>query len=476
MARYVYERLSQHSADLLRYETSRQFSHTSVLAIFEAGPLARSDGGVDFPALRAAIEARLHLVPQYRRKLRRIPLENHPVWVDDHEFNLEYHLRHTSLPRPGGHAELRRVVGRVQAQRLDRSRPLWECWVLEGLEGGRFALLVKAHLALAEAGGDLLETLLSPDRADAFPPPAPYLPRPMPSALELARDELLRQMRLPRQVLRRTLRLLRDGEEASAELRRGVRRAARLLGYSFRPLHDTPLTGPVGPHRRCDTLVLALEEARLVRKELGGSVHDVLLATVTGALARYLRTHHVAPTTLDFRAAVPVSLRSGERRQGVGEWYVELPVWETDALRRLDRVRELTARLNQSQPALGAAALAGDTRWTGSRLLALGASAISDRAPEHLRFVNAPGAQLPLYLRGARLAEAFGMVPLGDEAGLGVAVLSYDGKLCVGLNADFDRVADPDLTLFREAFAESFQELVREAQRRRARLTLVKAS
>src|SRR5262245_719406 len=474
MARYAYERLSQHSADLLQYETSRQFAHTCVLATFEAGPLGRADGGVEFPALRAAIEARLHIVPQYRRKLRRIPLENHPVWVDDHEFNLDYHVRHTSLPRPGGPAELRQVVGRVQAQRLDRSRPLWECWVLEGLEGGRFALLVKAHLALAEAGGDLLEAVLSPDPADAFAAAAPYLPRPMPSAVELARDELLRQMRLPRQALRRALRLLRDGEEARAELRRRARRVARLLGYSFRPLQDMPLGGPVGPHRRCDTLVFQLDDARTVHRELGGSVHDVLLATVTGAVARYLRAHHVNPTTLDFRAAVPVSLRSGDRRQGIGEWYLELPVWELDPVKRLERVRELTAKLNRSQPALGAAALASDGRWTGSRLLALGASAISDRAPEHLRFVNVPGAQQRLFLRGAALLEAYGMVPLADEAGVGIAVLSYQGRLCVGLNADFDRVAD--LALFREALEVSFRELVGEAQRRKSRLTLVKAS
>ena len=151
MPRYAYERLGHESARLLELETSRQFSHTSMTAIFEAGPLAKPDGGVDFAAIRRAIEYRLAQVPHYRRKLRRIPLENHPIWVDDHEFNLEYHVRHTSLPRPGSPAELRQVASRVQAQRLDRSRPLWECWVIEGLEGGRFALLVKTHLAMAEA-------------------------------------------------------------------------------------------------------------------------------------------------------------------------------------------------------------------------------------------------------------------------------------------------------------------------------------
>ena len=474
MPRYAYERLGHESARLLEIETSRQFAHTSVTAIFEAGPLARPDGGVDFAAIRRAIECRLAQVPHYRRKLRRIPLENHPIWVDDHEFNLDYHVRHTSLPRPGGLAELRQVASRVQAQRLDRSRPLWECWVLEGVEGGRFALLVKTHLAMVEAGADLLEALLSTDAAAVPGPPAPYVPRPMPSVAELARDELLRQMRLPRQALRRIDRCFRETEHASEEIQRQVRRVARLLGYSIRPLQETPLTGPVGPHRRCDYLVVSLDDAKTVRRELGGSIHDVVIAAVTGAVGRYLRAHHVSGTTLDFRAAVPVSLRSGARRQGVGEWHIDLPVWEPDPVRRLERVRELTAALGERNPPLGAAALAGEARWIGSRLLALGACAISNRRAEHLRLVNVPGAQLPLFLSGARLVEAYGMVPLGDEAGMGVAILSYDGKLFIGLNADFDRVAD--LALFREGLAESFAELVREAKRRKARLSVVRAS
>ncbi len=474
MARYAYGRLSNDAASLLEHESSRQFAHTSVTALFEAGALGRPDGGVDFAAIRAALESRLAQLPHYRRKLRRIPLENHPVWVDDHEFNLDYHVRHTSLPRPGGLTELRQVAARVQSQRLDRSRPLWECWVLEGVEGGRFALLVKTHLAMAEAGADLLEALLSADPADVFSAPRPFVARPMPSAAELARDELLRQMRLPRQAFRRALRFFREADHAGEEIQRHVRRLAQLLGYSIRRLQETPLTGPLGPHRRCEYLSLSLDAAKTVRRELGGSIHDVVIATITGAVARYLRAHHVNPSTLDFRAAVPVSLRSGTRRQGVGEWHIDLPVWEADPVRRLERVREHTAALGKTSPPLGAAALAGETRWSGSRLLALGASAIAHRRPEHLRLVNVPGAQVPLFFSGARLAEAYGMVPLDDEAGLGVAVLSYDGKLFVGLNADFDRVAD--LALFREAVAESFTELLHEAQKRRARLSVVRAS
>src|SRR5262245_29892944 len=440
MPRYAYERLANESARLLEIETSRQFAHTSMTAIFEAGPLARPDGGVDFAAIRRALEGRLAQVPHYRRKLRRVPVEQHPIWVDDHEFNLDYHVRHASLPRPGGPGELRQVASRVQAQRLDRSRPLWECWVLEGLEGGRFALLVKTHLAMAEAGADLLEALLGTDPAAPPREPAPYVPRPMPSVAELVRDELVRQLRLPRLALRRVDQLLRDRERTSADLQRQVRRVARMLGYSIRPLQETPLTGPVGPHRLCDYLVVSLDDAKTIRRELGGTIHDVVIAAVTGAVARYLRSHHVSATTLDFRAAVPVSLRSGARRQGVGEWHVELPVWEPDPVKRLERVQELTKALGKDSPPLGAAVLAGEERWIGSRLLALGARAISNRKPEHLRLVNVPGAQLPLYFAGARLVEAYGMVPLGDEAGLGVAILSYAGKLFIGLNADFDQI------------------------------------
>jgi len=474
MPRYAYERLGHESASLLAAESSRQFQHAAVIAVFEPGPLGRADGGVDIAALRRAIEFRLPQVPHHRRKLRTIPLENHPVWVDDHEFNLDYHLRHTSLPRPGGLTELRQVASRVQAQRLDRSRPLWECWVLEGLEGGRFALLVKTHLAMAEAGGDLLEALLTVDPEATPGEPATFVPRPMPSVAELARDELLRQMRLPRQWARRIGRTFREADYASIEAKRAAYRFARALGYSIRSLQETPLTGPVGPHRRCEYLLLSLDEAKTVRRELGGTIHDVMIATITGAVSRYLRTHHVSATTLDFRAAVPVSLRSGERRQGVGEWHIDLPIWETDPVRRLERVRQHTEALGRTMPPLGAAALAGEERWIGSRLLALGARAVSNRRPEHVRLVNVPGAQVPLFLSGARLAEAFGMVPLGDGAGLGVAILSYDGKLCVGLNADFDRV--PDLPKFRDAVTDSFAELVHEAKKRRARLSVVKAS
>jgi WS/DGAT/MGAT family acyltransferase len=191
MPRYAYERLSDRSAAFLANETPSSVAHAASIQIFEAGPLASQHGGVDFEAIRRGIEARLQLVPRLRQKLRWIPFENHPVWVDDREFNLGYHLRHTSLPRPGGFTQLEVMAARIMAQRLDRSRPLWECWVLEGHEGGRFALIFKTHHCMIEAAGsDLLEVLLSADPDAPDPDPLPYTPRPPPSARELVVEEM----------------------------------------------------------------------------------------------------------------------------------------------------------------------------------------------------------------------------------------------------------------------------------------------
>jgi WS/DGAT/MGAT family acyltransferase len=471
LARYSYERLSYESAALLAGETSRHFGHAGTTFVFEAGPLARKGGGVDFAAIRSAIESRLHLVPAYRRKLRRVPIENHPVLVDDREFNLDYHLRHTGLAQPCEIAQVQQVVARLQAQRLDRSRPLWECWVLEGLSGGRFALVVKQHAVLAESSGDLMQVLLSTDPDERFEPAPPFVPKPMPSAVELVRDEVVRQLRLPQKALRRLREFAQQSDSLAGEVGRRAQAIAHLLGYSIRQLHDTPLSGEPGPHRRFETLVIPLADARLVHAELGGSVHDVLLAAVAGAVGAYFRARHMNPAVLDFRAAVPVSLRRGDKNEGVGEWILDLPIWERDPARRLEQVRRRTEELNRENPALGARTLNSVAKWTSSRLLAQAVRAISERTPVNVRIANVPGPQTPVYLRGARLLEAYGTVPLARTGGLGIAMFSYDGKLCVGINADYDRVADLDA--FAALLADSVRELVAEARRRSRKLKLV---
>ncbi len=449
-------------------ESSRQFLHAGVVLIFERGPLGRPDGGVDFDAIRAAVESRLGGLSAYRRKLRWIPLENHPIWVDDREFNLDYHLRHTSLARPGSSEQLCKLAARLQAQRLDRSRPLWECWVVEGLEGDRIALLSKTHLALAAVEGELLGSLLSPDPLPRAPAAEPFRPRPMPSALELVRDEVLREALVLRRGLARLARL-GSLERLAEGLRTRVDRTARALGYSLRRSPDTPLDGPVGPHRRFERLLLSEGEARDVSRALDATLHDVLLATLAGAAARYLDANYVNPATLDFRVAVPESPSPGALDAAARCVSFELPLWERDPRKRLERVRTLSEKGGTSLRDPEVPSL--DGVWTGPRRLHQGASVLTHAGVARMRMVDVPGPRQPLYLAGARLAECFGMVPLGPQAGIGVAVMRCEGRLCIGLNADFDRV--PDLARFAEALEASFDELRRAASRARRRLALV---
>ena len=469
MARYAYKRLSHESTGILERESSRTFHHAGSTLIFEPGPLARPDGGIDFAAIREATLARLERLPLYRSKLRWIPFENHPVWVDDREFNLDYHLRHTSLVRPGTSEQLRKLAARVHGQRLDRSRPLWEAWVVEGLEGGRFALLQKTHFALAEGNEpDLLEALLSPDPDESYAAPAPFRPRPMPSALELVRDEVLRQARLARKALRR-LRAPEPQRRREA-LQAQVESFAAMLGYAVRRLPQTPLDGPVGPHRRVDILSLPLAEAEAVRRGRGGSLDDVLLTTLAGAAARYLDAHFVNPATLDFRVALPVEGLVGNGRTGFSERVIELPVWERDPLRRLELVRQRTAAAGFDASG-SVAAPSQATGFASTRLLARGARALT-RAPVSLAFASVPGPATPFYLRGAKLLEAYGKLPLRKTCALSVSVLRYTDRLCWGFNADFDLV--PDLDLFSAAVGEAFRELLRATTR--PRLKLARAS
>jgi WS/DGAT/MGAT family acyltransferase len=434
--------------------------------------MATPEGGVDIDALREAIAARLHRVPRFRQRVRWIPFENHPVWVDDHDFNLDYHVRHTSLPRPGGLAQLRTMAARIKAGRMDSRRPLWECWVLEGMEGGRFAIIFKMHNALIEGrGADLLQVLLSAGPEEAEEKVPAFRPRPAPSTAELVFDEVVRGARLPRRALERLARFVSNSEDLPRELLSRLESVARLLGYSIRSVPDTPLNGRTGPHRRFDMLTLSLDEARQVRRRLGGSINDVVLATIAGAVARFLHTRYMNPATIDFRVASPIQLRD---QGGVSEWVVDLPIWEKDPLARHAIVRQRTEAAHRESPALGASTLFNVAEWTGSRLLALGARSASSGTPANMTVTNVPGPQVPLYLRGARLLEAYGHAPLREHGALGIALFSYDGKLCWGFNADLDLV--PDLDRFTAGVEASFRELVRAAAGGDPNLELVQAS
>src|SRR5881397_1328533 len=270
-----YERFSAQDSSFLVFEDPNTHMHLGGIAIFDAGPLATPDGGVNIERIRRHVASRLHWIPRYRQRVAYVPLERHPVWVDDDHFNLSYHVRHTSLPRPGDDRQLKRLAGRIMSQRLDRGKPLWEAWIVEGLEGGRFALIIKTHHCMADgiSAVGLLQVLLSPSSEDTIEEPPRWIPRPPPTPVELLRDEVLRQARAPLDLARNlSTTLRRDPGAFRAQVAENLTGLWHLLRAGLRGAADTPMNQPVGPHRRFDYLVVDLVDVKAIKNRLGGTV------------------------------------------------------------------------------------------------------------------------------------------------------------------------------------------------------------
>jgi WS/DGAT/MGAT family acyltransferase len=474
MPRYAYDKLTALDNSFLLLEKPNSYMHVAGTQIHKTGPLRTEGGGVDAARIRKLLAALLHRIPRYRQKLAWIPFENHPVWVDDDNFNLDYHLRHTGLPRPGTEEQLKRLSARIMQQHLDRSRPLWEMWIVEGLEDDRFAIISKTHHCMIDgaSGVDIMRVLMSPEPDDRIPEEPNWVPRPAPSGLELMGHEFLRRARLPIEILRGAVSAMRTAESVRFDVMTRIRAVTEALGGSLRLPSETPLNREIGPHRRFDWMTMDLADIKKLRKSLGGSLNDIVLTIVTGAVRSFMRARHVNPDKLDFRVMAPVSVRSESERGVLGNrvsaWIVPLPIGETDRRVQLERITERTTRLKESNSAVGAAVLTQAAEYTPSTLLALGARNMTRLLPFNLVVTNVPGPQVPMYMIGAELLECFPHVPLTDRLGLGIALMSYNGKLCWGFNADYDLV--PDLREFVAAIEASFNELMGLAS---ARPTLV---
>jgi WS/DGAT/MGAT family acyltransferase len=462
MPHYKYDRLSAQDASFLLFESPTVHTHIAATQIFELGPLKSEDGGVDIAAIKKATEAVLHLIPRYREKLAWIPFFNHPVWVDDRDFNLDYHIRHSSLPRPGGIDQLKRLSARIMSIQLDRARPLWETWVVEGLEGDRFAMITKIHHCMldGESGADLAQILMSPDPESRLPDEVPaYIPRPAPTAGELLADEVVQRASLPLQAVRSIRQFRHETENLRDELALRARAVSELVGWAVRPPSETPVNGTLGPHRNFDWLTMELEDVKAVRKALGCTVNDVVLTTVTGAVRKFLIRRRVRPQDIDFRVSAPVSVRrerdKGEMGNRVSSWIVKLPLSQKDPRKRMKAIHAVTQDLKSSKQALGVEMMMAVAEWTPGVLLSLGARAAS--GPINMIVTNVPGPQFPLYMLGAKLLESFPQVPLLQGTGLGVALFSYNGNVCWGFNGDYGML--PDLEFFRQAIEDSFREL-----------------
>jgi diacylglycerol O-acyltransferase len=461
MARYTYERLSAQDHSFLIAETRNVHMHVAGTQIFEAGPLGTADGGVDIEAIKRATDSVMHLIPRYRQRLAWIPIERHPVWVDDRQFNLDYHIRHTSLPRPGSSEQLKHLSARIMAQQLDRSRPLWETWIVEGLEHNRFAMISKIHHCMMDglSGVDLAHILMSPSPDYEMHEPLAYVPRPSPSRWELLRDAATRRVGMPLEAVRGIQEFARQTVDVRQELWTRANAVRELIGWAVRPANPTPLNGRLGPHRRFDWLSIPLDGVKAIRRALGCSVNDVILATVAGAVRDFLIRRRVRPEDIDFRVSAPVSMRRDEDRGQMGNrvssWILRLPIEEADPRERIKGIHRVTQELKESRQALGVEMIMSMAEWTPTLLMSLGARAAS--GPINMIVTNVPGPQFPLYLLGAKLLEAYPVVPLLQNTGLGVAIFSYNGQLGWGFNADYELL--PDLRNFVRAVDASFREL-----------------
>ncbi len=461
MADYRYERLSALDSSFLVFETPNTPMHVASTAIFDAAPITKADGGVDIERIMAHVASRLHRIPRYRERLAYIPVEGHPVWIDDERFNLNYHVRHTSLPKPGDERQLKRLSARIMSQQLDQGKPLWEMWIVEGLEGERFAMVSKTHHCMIDgiSGVDLMTVLLSPTPDATIVDPMRWIPRPAPSPTELLRDEVVQRLTTPRAFLSE---LVRHPRTTLSKVRDGVSALAETVSNGMQMASDTPLNQPIGPHRRFDWLTMELAAIQEVRHRLGGTVNDVVLTTVAGAVRRFLERRAVNLSGVNFRVFVPVNLRPTDERGSLGNrvagWIVDLPIAERDAGKRLAKVREHTARLKESRQSIGAELLSELADWGGSTLLTLGMRLASQSRPFNLVVTNVPGPPQPLYLLGARMINAYPMVPLFVNLGLGIALFSNAGKIFWGFNADWDVV--PDLHDFVGAITAAFAELL----------------
>jgi WS/DGAT/MGAT family acyltransferase len=471
MARYAYDRLSAQDASFLWAEAPNNPMHIGGVAILDAKPLQRGDGSIDIDRYRDHVRSVLHWIPRYRQKLAWTPVEGWPVWIDDRQFDLGYHIRHIALPRPGTIEQLKELIARIYARALDRSHPLWEIWVIEGVENGdQFAVLNKIHHCMIDgaAGADLSQILLSPSPRVEDPEEVPYMPRPVPTRTELLRDSIALGVSRPIGLLKSFARGAQaTSEEGGAQappspgLAPRLRALGDLVQQSLTRASATPLNGELGSHRRIEWMTMPLEDAKDLRKVFDCTINDVVLATVTEAVRRYLFRRRVDVRHIDFRVAAPVSTRRPDHdtRHGnhVSTWVVPLPLVLEDPVSQIEAVRDFTRELKDSEAALAMETVMELAEWLPAPLISSGLASLQTARPVNMIVTNVPGPQFPLYTVGSKLQALYPLVPLMPGGGLTVALFSYEGKLCWGFNSDYELV--PDLRSFVDDVRVAFERL-----------------
>jgi WS/DGAT/MGAT family acyltransferase len=464
MAQEHGDRLSAVDASFLAQEGHTSHMHVGAVFVFEGPPPSYED-------FCNGVRARLHFVPRYRQKLAVPPLETgRPLWVDDANFNLEYHIRHTALPAPGSEAQLRALAARIHSQQLDRSKPLWETWLVQGLEGNGFAIISKTHHALVDgvAGVDLITVLF-----DATPVPPetphegePWMPQSEPSALEMAARGVKGLAKLPFQITGRALSAASHPTHTLDAAREAVEGLGEVVWAGLNPALDTPLNVEIGPHRRLAFVRCELDQLKLVKNEFGGTVNDVVLAVVSGALKDWLRSRGVRTEGLELRALVPVSIRAKDQGGQLGNQLAAmrgpLPVYVEDPVARLRVVKAAMDGLKESKQAVGAEVLTSMQNFAPPTILAQASRLNFSTRLFNLLVTNVPGPQFPLYIHGRQMKDLFPVAFLPKDHALAIAIMSYNGGIDFGLLGDYDAMADIDFV--GERIHVSLDELVKAAK------------
>lgn len=454
------ERLRPRDVALLAEESPSTPMHNATVEIFEPG-----DSGFDYGQLVRLVQERISFVPRYRQRVQTVPgrIAN-PVWVDDESFDIGYHVRRSALPRPGSLDQLRELVARIVSRPLDRSRPLWEIYFVEGLADGRVALLSKSHQVLVDGihTVDLGQVL-----HDTSPEPKllggdEWRPDHRPSPFSLMAGAVKDSLTAPSTVAA-------TARSASGAVLRSAAGAARSAGRvadaltNRTPSPDSPIIGPLSQQRRVVAVRTSLADYRTVREAHGGTVNDVILATVTGALRAWLMTRGESMRGIrQIRAVVPVSVIDDELEatslgSQIAPHFVDLPVWEASPVVRLHQVSYSFQTHKDTGRAVGASRLTSISGFAPASFHAIGSRlAAAERRSYQLNVTNVPGPQAPLYAAGARMLETYPVLPLLEGHPLAIGVTSYDGHVFYGITADRDMLPDADLlgTCLTEALDE----------------------
>jgi diacylglycerol O-acyltransferase / wax synthase len=415
--------------------------HVASTSIFEGSAPSHAE-------FRDHISSRLHLVPRFRQKLRFVPFnQGRPVWVDDPHLNLDYHVRQTALPAPGSEEQLRNLAARIFSQQLDRSKPLWELWLVEGLDGGRFAIIGKSHHALVDgvSGVDITTVLFDLEKEPANPPARPpkWAPRPEPTDLKILGDALHERITSPREIVRGVRAAFRGPRQVLS----GIGATGKMIGAGM-SAPSTPFNVEIGPHRRIAFVRTDLTDLKAVKDEHGGTVNDVVLSVVTGAIGNYLRARGHDTEGLEMRAMVPVSVRAEEEHGALGNrisaMMAPLPVWCEAPVQRLNLITETMGDLKGSGQAVGAEILTRIVDFAPTTIASQAARLQPAQRFFNLVITNVPGPQFPLYVLGRRMESIFPLVPLARRQALCVGIMSYDGQVDFGLIGDYDAMADLD--------------------------------